>query len=91
MLFGLGALTEEQVLFKYHPCLKPPKDGFDPLLHAKISTEETHQHEVDQEWKYEGAAEGLEMCAGATPIPCFPCVDHVHRLWTDSQRTRCAG
>ena len=42
----MGALTEEQVLSKYHPCLKPPKDGFDPLLHSKISTEEPHQHAV---------------------------------------------
>ena len=45
-LFSLGALTEEQVLSKYHPCLKPPKDGYDPLVHTKISTEEPHQHAV---------------------------------------------
>ncbi len=27
-LFGFRALSEEQVLSKYHPCLKPPKDKF---------------------------------------------------------------
>ena len=45
-LFGVGKLTEEQVLAKYHPCLKQPKDGYDPLLHTKIRTEEPHQHAV---------------------------------------------
>ena len=45
-LFGLGASTEKQVLSKYHLCLKPPRDGFGPLLHSKISTEEPHQHAV---------------------------------------------
>ena len=45
-LFGVGQLTEVQVLSKYHPCLKAPKDGYDPLLHAKISTAEPNQHSV---------------------------------------------
>ncbi len=45
-LFGVGQFTEEQVLAKYHPCLKPPREGYDPMLHSKISTKEPHQHAV---------------------------------------------
>ncbi len=35
------AMSEAQVSAKYHSCLKC-KEGFEPMLHSKISTEEPH-------------------------------------------------
>ena len=35
------AMSEAQVLAKYHPCVSH-RDGYDPMLHSKISTEEPH-------------------------------------------------
>ena len=81
MLFGLGALTEEHVLSKHHPCLKPPKDGYDPLLHTKISNEEPHQHAV-RYWTKKGDLREPPKDWRHARVQ-LRSVDHVQRFWSD--------
>ena len=49
------AMTREQVTAGYHPCVRR-KDGYDPLLHAKISTDGLSAIHC---WDTDGAAREL--------------------------------
>ncbi len=44
-------MSEAQVSAKYHSCLRQ-KEGFEPMLHSKISTEEAH---ALRDWDAAGA------------------------------------